>query len=888
MCNSFVASAALDTPGDAPCRSIVTGKFCAMYRPTYLPGTTALTIILIATSAQAQQTISTVPPVPAKSTPATDHAANPTGNETIIVTGTHDIGRTARDSASPVSVVSAATLRRSGQLNLSDALARTYPSINVPTMGNDASSLTSSITMRVLNPNEVLVLVDGKRRHTTANISVDAGPAFGSTPVDLNMIPAAMIDHIEVLEDGAAAMYGSDAVAGVINIITRKADHGVNLSAQTGANAYNGDGWNTQLGGNAGFGFGNDGYIQLSGQYYHTDHMVAYAEDHRLLPSAPAGSNTSLYTGPVRVPTDSNHVTSSPEETRENFGVNFGKTLVEGIEGFGQITYAHRHGESYENYRVPSTVPAYYPYGFSPLETLDENDYATTLGLKGDSLLGFNWSLSTTYGADEDDVGLKNTINSGLLSSQCVSLLTSPNSTSPYASSSGCGASDTTVRAESYRLAQWTNNFDLRRNLTIGQILPFTLAMGAEHRLETYHIDAGDPQSYQAGGTAGYVGLEPADAGSWSRNVYAGYVDTDLHLTRRWEVDLAGRFEHYTDTGNTENGKISTRYAVTPQIALRATLSNGFRAPTLPEQHYSAIAVGATTVSALLPVSSSSAQSLGASPLKPERSTNASAGLVLQPLSNLHIETDVYQINVRDRIIAGGLTNGPAAIGALGQLGFVIPTGITPASVSSYYFANGASTRTQGLDVKADYSLSFRKAGRLLLTAGLDLNRTRVDHTGSTSVNGTSVSLLNALTKSYITTEYPRSKPILNAFWTIGAWDVNVRQSRYGQTTAELAYQDYTPSSATCVSNGKVSALRSSNTCFAQFNNSPRWMTDLEVGYRFNKGLHAAIGANNIFNVRPRMVPEVNNNLGARIYDSNAAAGSIYGGYYFGRLDLSF
>jgi len=857
-----------------------------------LAATTILSLqsVVIATAARADTT-DTTPKNKPTATPqakSSNTPQNTPSDETVIVTGTHAVNRKARQSTSPISVISAATLQRSGQLNLADAITRTYASINVGTMGNDAGALTSAIRMRGLNPNEVLVLVDGKRRHTTANIYADAGPQFGSTPVDLNMIPAAAIDHIEVLEDGAAAMYGSDAIAGVVNIITKKTSHGLNMSAQTGANAYNGDGWQYQLDADGGLSLGGDGYLHLSGQIYHSDHMVPYTEDHRLLGSAPAGAGTSLYTGNVSVPKDSNKVMSTPEETRETLGINFGKTLTEGVEGYGQITYSHRHAESYENYRVPSTSLSLYPSGYSPLETIDENDYAATLGLKGDHFLGFSWDLSTTYGADEDDVGDKNTVNSGMLSSKCVSRAANPTSTSAYLSTDGCGWSPTTVRAESYRMAQWTNNLDFKRNFNIGHILPTTLAFGAEHRLETYKIVAGNPSSYEAGGTAGYVGLQPQNAGNWSRDIWAGYGDLDMHPTKKWDVDFAGRFEHYTDVGNTENGKVSTRYDFTRRLAVRATISNGFRAPTLAEQHYSAINVGATSVSGLLPVSSSSARSLGASPLKPERSTNISGGIVVEPLDNFHVEVDAYQVNIRDRIIAGGTVNGTTAESAIQQLGFVLPSGLDSNAISTYYFANGASTRTQGLDVKGDYLLHLHRYGTLQLSASLDLNRTTLTHVGTTSVDGVSTPLLNAATASYITSEYPRSKLILNAFWTIGSWDVNLRQTRYGQTSTMLAYQDYTPSSATCSAGGTVSALRYSSSCYAQFKNTPRWLTDLQIGYRFNPHWHVAVGANNIFNIRPREVAQINNNYGARIYDANSAQVPMTGGYYYGRIDARF
>ncbi|MFT9449032.1 TonB-dependent receptor plug domain-containing protein [Gluconobacter japonicus] len=787
-------------------------------------------------------------------TPRRSHAVDSNSNEQMIVTGTHAFNRRARDSTSPISVLTAATLRRSGQMNLADAIVRTDPSITVNAMGSDAGALTSSIRMRGLNPNEVLVLVDGKRRHTTANIYADAGPQQGSTPVDLNMIPASAIDHIEILRDGAAAMYGSDAIAGVVNIILKKTPHGLNMTAQTGANAYNGDGWQYQLGADGGFGFLGDGYVHMSGQVYHTDHMVPNTTDVRTVPGNPE------YKG-FTVPHNSNKILSTPEETRENLSIEFGKTLTEGVKGYGLITYAHRHSEAYENYRMPSVAPTLYPYGFSPLETIEENDYAATLGLKGDNFLGFSWDLSSTYGADESDIGNKNTANPNLIKET--------------------GTSPTTVRAETYRLSQWTNNLDFRRQLKIANLVPVTVAFGGEHRLETYQIWPGEIASYTQGGTQGYAGLMPENSGKWSRDVWAAYLDGDFHPLKHWDLDFAGRFEHYTDVGNTENGKISTRYDITKRIAVRATISNGFRAPTLPEENFSALNVSPTGASGLLSTSGAAGRALGAQKLKPERSTSAEGGIILEPVDGWHISADVYQINIRDRISGAGSIYGDTAISAIAMTGATLPTDITPADVSANYFANVGSTRTQGLDIQSDYLLHMHRYGNLDLTMALNLNRTRVSHINTNSQGNP---YLNEQSIAYLTSTSPRSKIILNAYWTIGQWDVNVRQTRYGETTSMLTYQDQTPASLTC----KGQSLQYSNVCWGQFKNTPVWLTDLEVGYRLNHVWHFAVGANNIFNQRPRRVSKYNNYLGAMIYDTDSAGIGITGGYYYGRINATF
>ena len=775
-----------------------------------------------------------VAPTPPAKTPKPNATALANTGEAVIVTGTRSLGRKARDSTSPIDVITSATLRRAGQPNLADALVRTDPSINTTAEGADTADLTSALVLRGLNPNDTLVLIDGKRRNGTANITADAGPEQGATPVDINMIPAAAIDHIEVLRDGAAAQYGSDAIAGVINVIMKKADHGTDASALTGANAYNGDGWQYLLNADQGAAFGNDGYLHLGGQLFHVDHYITHTTDDR--------------TGRF-----DNYITGLPEETRETLSLDFGKTLLPGIQGYGLITYGHRHAEAYENYRLPSILPQLFPQGFNPIETDEENQYSATLGIKGDDLFGFRWDLSTTYGADEITIGNKNTANPNLFAAT--------------------GFTPTDVKASSLRNGQWTNTLDLSRPLAVLHV-PFVLSFGAEHRYESYDIGAGNPGSYVLGGTQGFAGLLPANAGSFSRDVWAGYIDTDFHPLRHLDVDVAGRFEHYTDSGNTETGKISSRYDFTRTLAVRGTISNGFRAPTLAEEHFSSLNVSPTGASGDLAVSSAAARLLGAVPLKPERSTNASAGFVVDPVRNMSITTDIYQINIRDRIIGGGNYNGPLAIQAIALTGASLPASIQANDVSAFYFSNGASTRTQGADVNVNYSTDFGEYGNVNWLVGVDLNRTRLHHLAF-DTNGKP--LLSAAGISNLTTEFPRSKILLDAFWRLGRWDVNVRQTRYGQTSANLQFTDLAPA-----------ALQFSNTVYQPFVNTPRWLTDLEVGYRLTRHLHIAVGGNNLFNIRPRLIPLVTNYLGSNPYDQASDQVPISGGFYYGRVNLTF
>lgn len=755
-------------------------------------------------------------------------------DENIIVTGTRSANVSARMSTSPVDVISAAELKRTGQIDLRDALARTVPSITVQSMGYDTGALTDSIRMRGLNPNYTLVLVDGKRRHTTANIYSDAGLQQGSTPVDIDMIPSAAIDHIEVLRDGAAAQYGSDAIAGVVNIILKKSNHGFNVSGQTGAYAYKGDGWQSNLNLDGGFSFLGDGFVHLSGQYVHADMTNRSFNDDR--------------TGQV-----STKILGRPEQTRGTMSVEFGKRLTDTIQLYGNATYAHRHAQSFQYYRLPTALPELYPNGFSPVEVNNEDDYAATLGIKGTTFFDFSYDLSTTYGKDIVDISNVSTANLGL-----------------YAAT---GSTPTTFYASGFSSSQWTNNLDLRRLFHAGSV-PINLALGAEHRYEDYTIKGGEAGSYIDGGAAGYVGMNPINAGSWHRNVYAGYVDLDIHPVKKLDVDLAGRYETYSDFGHTFNGKIASRYDFNKKIAIRAAISNGFRAPSLAQEHYGNLNIAPTSASGQLAVNSVAARSLGASPLKPERSTNVSGGIVLSPLKNWHVAADVYQINIRDQIIDGGNYTGTSALNAIQSQGITLPAGIITDSVSAKYFSNGVSTRTQGIDITTDYRTDFHRFGNVLWTAAININRVRMHHLGNDTLGN---ALLSTSGVSTLTTGAPRSKIILNAHWTLGRWDANIRQTRWGSTKVLLGYEDLAPAS-----------VRYSDTVFYQFTNAPRWTTDLEVGYRPDDHWRLSLGANNIFNIRPSKAPAENILYGITRYYVSSSQMDYNGAYYYFQAAATF
>ncbi len=750
-------------------------------------------------------------------------------DEAVIVTGTREPRKKAQDSISPVDVVTSGDLLRTGQTNLTDALTQLLPSVTRPAVGIFDGAPTDYISLRGLNPDETLILVNGKRRHDTSFIYID-GFADGATPVDVDLIPPSLIDHVEVLRDGASAEYGSDAIAGVVNIILKSTDHGGIVTGESGATGQ-GDGFVLQGGGESSARLGRSGFIDLSLDIRHQDHTVRDGGDDR------TGTLVTKIEG-------------DPESTRTDFGVNAGYDLADGIELYSFDTYAYRFTDVNQVFRLPTSLPTIHPGGYTPQQTTFENDFSTSVGIKGPDLLGWSWDASSTYGGDFLDDNLRNTANTAL-----------------YAAT---GTTPTAVHLQNLSTTQLANDFDLNRSFRIpGSAHPVSIAAGVEQRFETYGEGAGSPASYLLGGSQAQVGLLPSEAGPHSRVVYSVYAEPSTHITDAWQVDVAGRYEHYTDFGNTYNGKISTRYDIDSHVAVRGTISSGTRAPSLADEFYSALAVGPDSASGTLAADSASARLLGANPLKPEDATNITAGLVLTPIQNLHVAIDAYQIDIRDRIVSGPGVAGDNAIEALQLQGITAPPSLTADDISAAFFTNAASTRTRGVDVTTSYRTLFPRYGTIDWDASLNTAYTRITHANTLS-NG--LSDLSAQSIAYLTTSTPKSRITFGGRWHQGRWDVILHEQRFGETIDELTYF--------------AGPNAFSTTDFIHFTNRPRWITNLEIGYRPIKPLRLAVGANNLFNAEPTQIPAIAGYEGSERYDSDASQIGIDGGFYYVRASF--
>ena len=756
--------------------------------------------------------------------------------DTVVVTGTRTSTK-ASQSLTPVDVISGAQLQATGQSNLRDALVKLSSSITRETYAGDTAQLTDALSLHGLTPDHVLVLVNGKRRHTTANIALDGGLNQGSTGVDIDMIPVGLIDHIEILRDGASAQYGSDAIAGVINIILKTSSHGGSLQTSNGQ-TYAGDGFKNGESANIGLNLGDKGYLDLAAEYDRQNHTVRTGPDDYFGTFQPGHG----YYNPIE---------GDPASTRESVGFNAGYYLGEDVELYGFGTYAHRNAEAYQNYRPPAVLPEVYPNGFVPTETVNENDYSVTSSIKGQNLFGWSWDLSSTYGGDHEGIGMDNSANTGLYAAQ--------------------GYTPTSFHLATVSNTQLTNNFDLSRAFHLPLLpAPVNVSVGVEQRRETYTVGAGDEASYLDGGSQALPGLAPVSASDNSRNVLGTYIDLSTHLAPKWTVDLAGRFEHYSDVGDTTNGKISTRYDFTPQIAVRGSVSTGFRAPSLAEEYYSNVNESPASVSGLLAANSAAAKLIGAQPLKPEESTNYNLGLVLTPAKDLHLTIDAYQIDIRNRIVEGGTASGAAAIAAMEAAGLSVPGSIPASAVSASYFTNGASTRTRGIDLSGTWHTSFGGYGQVDWDLGINLNTTSVTQVAN-GANGQPE--LNAQQIAWLSTATPKNKIIIGGNWHLDKWGVSLHETRFGSTSSEETYI--------------VGPNAFSTTQFIHFENAARYTTDLEVRYDVTKRFQIAVGANNLFDVYPTKLPYAAQLEGAQ-YDAFASTIGEDGGFYYLRARYTF
>ncbi len=776
----------------------------------------------------------------------------------IVVTGSRASRRAVTDSMSPIQVLSSDALEHSGKPGLQEVLANVLPSVTLPSQaGGNLTSIVRVATLRGLNPDQVLILVNGKRRHVSSVINVAGTVGIGAQAVDLNLIPASAIDHIEVLTDGAAAQYGSDAIAGVINVILKKKNHGGSANLQAGK-YMDGDGMSTNLNLNQNFSFLGDGTLSLFGSAIR-QHLTNRAVDGTIA--------SRYYAGDARNNIPQGVVYKGygiPAGRTGSLGFNAEKPLTPEITAYASGTYAESTGKNWIGFRTANNdnnVTAIYPDGFVPRIILSQRDESLNAGVKGTNLFGWNWDLSTVYGGNHTFVDLVNSVNP------------------TYGA-----ASPTAFYVGGFDANEWTSNFDVSRSFANTLFAaPISVGAGLEFRRDTFAIRAGDTASWANGGqpqltgpkagqfvtiagSQGYPGYRPQDASNNARHNIGGYIDLETKFTSQWGIGLAARQEHYSDFGNNTSGKLSTRYELTPTLALRGSVSNGFRAPSLGQEYYAASATsqykGVDYNIVNLPVTSLAARLIGATDLKAEKSKNYSIGGVWTPMKNASLTVDAYQIDIDGRIVQSS----NIGLSASGVLDTSLATLLRSQGIAGVdagrYFLNGVDTQTRGVDMVGSYMQRLPESyGRINWSLGANWNKTKVTKVLAAAnqvLFGTQV--FNQVNQDYLTMTTPKTKLLLTADWSLGKWRAMVRETRYGSfVTPSTVAGAYSPQGT-------------------------KYLTDAEISYYLTDNLKVSVGAQNLFNKYPDRTNSKNFSAatfnGAQIYNASSPFGLSGGNYY--------
>lgn len=781
-------------------------------------------------------------------------AADKDEDQTIIVTGTRRTDRTIADSTVPIDVISSETLQSSGTTETNRLLNNLVPSFNFPQPSlTDGTDSLRPATLRGLAPDQVLVLVNGKRRHLSSLLNLNGSVGRGSAGVDMNTIPSLAIDRIEVLRDGASSQYGSDAIAGVINIQLKKrgsnkaqASFGKYVTTMkdvaevatvapttgsadnpvitfTGEDRTRRDGDTYTLATNISLPVGDSGYLNWTAEYRDRSPTNRSGPDLRRQYTA---------AGDVRETTISRYLHRFGDGVSKdlNFFVNAGADIGNSFEVYTFGSYGIRDANGAGFYRRANDSrnadwanggKPFYADGFLPLIATSITDISAAAGVRGEAS-GWNVDLSVNYGSNRLDYGVEDSFNTSLGG------LNSPRK----------------FQAGGMRSGQTSVNFDTQRDVNLG-IGETSLAAGLEWRNENYKIVAGELASYIAGpytfsngaapGSQVFPGFAPSTALDKSRDSFAGYVELDSDLNEMINVQVAGRYEHFSDFGDTVNGKFAARVEPVEGIALRGSISTGFRAPGMAQQFFSTTStnnVNGTLIEiGTFPVGSPIAKALGAQPLKPEKSVNLGGGVAFNMVRGLSLTVDYYNIKINDRITLTENLQGSDVVAILTQAGV--------AGTSARFFINGIDTRTQGLDIVGSYRMPDFGAGKLTLTAGFNINSTKI--TDRRTFSGFTAARLFARQESFrLTDGQPSNKLNLGLDWELGRFAMTARANRYGEVFLPG------PSGDISIAEGNAPG---------DLTLSPKWVADLELRYKIFDAVQLAVGANNLFDEYPDRLP---------------------------------
>lgn len=849
--------------------------------------------------------------LPAFAQPASGSEPGAGTLEEVVVIGSRVRGRTAVETPVAIDIIDSEALSRTGFTETGRLLQQLVPSFNFGTNTiSDGSDIARPATLRGLGPDQLLVLVNGKRHVGQAWLNIGDSFGRGSTGVDMNSIPGLAIDRVEVLRDGASAQYGSDAIAGVINIVTKSASEGGRFRAQVGE-TYDSDGENVTIAGNYGFALGGDGgYLNVTGEYRDRD------------PTNRADVSNRTFAFPGAEPTAGKRIFRVGNSEAEDVILLASAMLPlgNGLELYATGKYNDREGESTGFYRHPHqadrSVPQVFSDGFLPFLTTDVEDWFTVAGVRWQSDDGWFADASINFGENTFGFGSRNTINASIAAQF---LANNPGATDAEIAAN---AGPTEGKSGEAMLDQTVFNLDVSGPLDIGRDAPLHFAAGFEYRDENYELEAGDLASFSCGlidgpaafpsvvdpattancGFQAFPGYSPSVEGNTSRDNFGVYVDLEHDIIDRWLLTAGLRYEDYDGVGDELTGKVSTRFDVTDTLSLRGSFSTGFRAPSLPQEGFTSTVTqagpGGLAQTLIARLADPFTQSLGIDQLDFETSDNYSVGFVFTGISDVTVTVDVYQVDIDDRIVLSeALSQGLlVSQGLAGPAQLLADRSIDQAAV----FFNAIDTQTRGVDIVVTHDASVF-GGSLATSLAATFNETDIEE--FRAPEGIEPTLFfGSQSQGFVEDVQPNTRANLTFDFQRDRFGAIVRANFFGSTktnffTAETIFG--CPPDVAC---GPVAPFGLDPSSEQEVSSAT--LFDLELSYQLTDSVNIAVGGNNIFDEKPDEIADnavirwisdgggfggpPNSSFGNFKFPLRGVTYGLDGGFYYLRAGISF
>jgi iron complex outermembrane receptor protein len=810
--------------------------------------------------------------------------------EKISILGSRVANRSATESSVPIDIIDAKSLTKGGFTELGQSLQATAPSFNFTrTQVSDGSDLFRPATLRGLQPDQTLVLVNGKRRHNQAIFGLNGTVGAGAAGTDMNAIPISALGNIQVLRDGAAAQYGSDAIAGVINL-TLNESTGITTGFIQAGSTTEGDGDKMTLGLNRGFDLGDDGgFINLSFEYRDYDGVNRAERDK-------TGSST-IAPGELSDTVRWGQGDAASEFVSTFYNMALPLSGDKELYSFGGFSNRTALGNGFFRAfnSAAQNVPQAYPDGFLPRIDNEAEDVSLAVGVRGDVNNDWTFDASIVHGRNKYDFNSLNTINASYAAEY---LANNPGaSDADIASNSG----PTSGYSGGFRFDQTTLNLDFSGLVEL-DTHEIYVSFGAEYRDEGYEIVPGEEASYACGtanssssfpsiidpevfagcGFQAYPGLRPDAAVDADRNSYAVYLDLEMDITEKWNIGTAFRYEDFSDSGDDLVGKLSSRYEVSDSFAIRGAVSTGFRAPSLQQSAYTAFTTNLGPGGVLSPSFTATAGSpfpsaLGVDGLELETTQNASIGFVFNATNELSITVDAYRVEIEDRITLGSLLSPdqvafqPSAVAALAATG----------ADQANYFSNSVDSTTQGVDIIVSYNTTLAD-GEFSATLAGNINDTEIDRVNSPAGIPKEVSL-DALQRSFLEDGQPKERGTLTLDYQGENWSAILRANYFGETNVTYFGNDHIGLPGFLSPTGEFKATSVVESAV---------LVDLNLAYQLTENFELVAGVDNIFDVTPDELGEDEAldfiTQGAFKYPIRAVPYGFNGASYFVRVNFSF